>query len=299
MSENLINVEDDNPAPAAPVAEAPPPAAPEAPPIAAAPEPAAEADLNAVDVRDEQRVRAIIGELSRLREQNRTLKPAAEKVAQLEAELNQSRPYLDFIRANPHLLQPRQPEPQTAPAKPAPDPDAEEAARLMDFYKQDGTPDVDRGARWLALQDKRSGRVAQQAVQPWAQQNVQERANANYGQLRAWSQQQGIRPEIVDGIWNSARNEPNGLQALANPDSVRALALLALGAHSMATPKQPAPPAQPPVVTEASGGRVNVAAARLSPIEEQVLKQRGMTQTTYESLTKGFKPGASNVLEED
>jgi hypothetical protein len=158
---------------------------------------------------------------------------------------------------------------------------------------------VDRGARWLALQDKRAGRVAQQAVQPWAQQSVQERAQGNYTQLRGWATTNGIKPEIIDGIWQMAAREPNGMHTLANPDSVRALALLAMGANTLSTPKQPAPPAQPPVITEGSGGSQKVPQARLSAVEEAVLKHRGMAANKYAELTKGFKPGVSNVLEED
>lgn len=295
MSENLINVEDDQPV--APV-ETPAPVEPPAPEAPVASTEGAEIDLNAIDIRDEGRVKGIIGELSRMREQNRTLKSQAERAIQLEAELNQAKPYVDFLRANPHLTQPRQPEPQ-APPQPSADPDAEEAARLMDFYKSDGSPDVDRGARWLALQDKRSGRMAQQAVQPWAQQSLQERAQANYGQLRTWATTNNIKPEIIDGIWTMAAREPEGMKTLANPDSVRALALLAMGANTMTTPRQPAPPAAPPVITEGSGGSARIPAARLSAIEENVLKHRGMSASAYQDLTKGFKAGVSNVLEED
>lgn len=296
MSEaNALNVEDDAQTP--PVAETPP-AAPETPPETppATPE-SDDIDLNAVDFKDEGRIKGLIGELSRKRAENRTLKAQAERATQLEAEAAANRPYVDFVRNNPQLLQPRQPEPEK-PTAPDADPDAVEAARLMDFYKADGSPDVERGGRWLALQDRRSGRVAQQAVQPWAQQTERERANANYVQLRTFATANNIRQEIVDGIWQMAEREPNGLRTLSNPDSVRALALLAMGANTLATPKQPAPPAKEPLITESAGGRATTPAQRLSGLEERTLQQRGLTPAKYEELTKGFKPGQSNVLED-
>jgi hypothetical protein len=298
MSEdaNLINVEDDAPEPAPT-----PPAAPEAPldpPVVASTE-SEDLDLNAIDVKDEARVRGLIGELSRKRAENRTLKEQATRAQQLEAELNQAKPYLDFVKNNPQLLQPRQPEPQV-PAHPEADPDAVEAARLMDFYTADGKPDVERGARWLALQDKRSGRVAQQTMAPTVQQSLQDKAQANYVLLRNFKLPDGtpLRQEIVDGIWSATAREPNGMATLANPQSVQALALLAIGAHSLSTPRQPAAPARPPVVTESAGGRATTPAARLSTIEERTIAQRGMSAAQYAEHTKDFKPGVSNVLED-
>jgi len=293
--ENLINVEEDAPAPVA-EAPAPPEAAPEAP-IAAAE--AEDLDLNAIDVKDEARVRGLIGELSRKRAENRTLKTQAERAAQLEQELNQSRPYVEFLRANPHLTQARPPEPQ-APPDPKADPDAVEAARLMDFYTSDGKPDVERGARYLALQDRRAGRAAQQAMAPTVQQNLTSQAQANYTMLRGFKLPNGqaLKQEIVDGIWMSAAREPNGLQTLANPDSVRALALLAIGAQSLGTPVAPAAPHQVPVVTESAGGRATTPAQRLSGLEERTLGQRGLSAADYQKLTKDFKAGQSNVLED-
>ena len=254
-------------------------------------------DLNAIDVKDEQRVRGLIGELSRKRAENRTLKEQATKAAQLEAENAQLRPYADFLKNNPQVLQPpRQPDP--VPTQPEADPDAVEAARLMDFYTADGKPDVDRGARWLALQDRRSSRAAQQAVQPMQQESVHAKAQANYTQLRTWANSAGVKQQIIDGLWTAAAGEPGGLETLAKPDSLRAIALMAMGANAMATPKQPAAPAQAPVVTEPGGGRATTPAMRLSGLEERTLAQKGLSAAKYEELTKGFKPGVSNVLED-
>ena len=297
--ENLMNLEDDGPAlpPPEPVPASPEPAVP----VAAAPEADAELDLNAVDLKDEGRIRGLIGELSRLRSERKDLKGAKEQLSQLQQQVAEMKPYADFVRNNPQLLQPRQPEPQTPPPPDA-DPDAIEAARLMDFYRADGTPDVERGAKWLALQDKRANRVAQTTIQPLQQQSLQERANANYVMLRNFKLANGaaLKPEIVDGLWQAAAREPNGLQTLANPESVRALALLAMGAQAYATPQQPAAPAAPPVVTEASGGRPSLAPVRLSALEERVLSQHGhLNATKYADLTKDFKPGRANVLEDD
>lgn len=292
--ENLINVEDDQPeavAPAAPEA----PVAPE-PPVVAAPD--AEIDINSIDIKDEGRIKGVIGELSRIRAENRTLKTQAERAGQLEQQLNEAKPYVDFLRNNQHLMQPRQPEPVAPP--PEADPDLVETARTLDLYTSDGKLDLEKAGKVLAIQDRRAGRVAQTTIQPMQQQTMQSQAHANYQMLRSFKMADGqvLRQEIVDGIWQATAREPNGLQTLSNPDSVRALALLAIGAQAMTTRSQPAPPVAPPVVTEASGGRGSLQPQRLSAIEERVLQNKGLSATKYQELTKDFKPGVSNVLED-
>lgn len=295
--ENLINVEDE-PAASEPVSEVAPAAQTVA--EAAPPESDADIDINAIDLKDEGRVRGLIGELSRKRAENRTLKTQAERASALETELNQARPYLEFMRNNPQLLQPRQPEPQ-APPPPDADPRAVQAARLMDFYTADGKPDVNRGAEWIRLQEDIASGVAQKAMAPTVQQSLQDKAQSNYTMLRNFKLPDGkpLRQDIVDGIWQAAAREPNGLATLANPQSVQALALLAIGAHSLSVPGPTAPPAlTPPVVTEPVGGRATTPQVRLSGIEERTLKQSNLSPTKYQELTKDFKPGVSNVLED-
>ena len=145
-----------------------------APPVPPA-EPPAEVDPNSVDLKDEQQVRGLLAELSRVRGTNRDLKAKAERADQLEQYVQQKQPYITVLEQNPDLFK-RPSAPPAEPPKPGADPDALEAAQLMDFYKPDGSPDTDRGAKWLALQDKRAGKLTQQAVQPFAEVDAQRRA---------------------------------------------------------------------------------------------------------------------------
>ena len=142
MSDEIVggmNLEDDGPAPASGMPEPMPEPTPEA--VAAPTEPAAPAEdeLPAVDVGGQRMVP--LAEVQRLREERRTLREQAAKAAEYEAKLRELEPYAQFVQNNRDLLiQRAAPEPApVAPPPPEVDPDALEAARLMDFYRADGT----------------------------------------------------------------------------------------------------------------------------------------------------------------
>ena len=89
-----VSLEDD-PAPA----PAPgPPAEPPPPPVAAVPDEEPEPD----------QVDGLLGALRATRAENKALKQTAARVAELEQQVNQARPYVDFLRTNPGLMQARQ-----------------------------------------------------------------------------------------------------------------------------------------------------------------------------------------------
>ena len=163
MSDELINLEDDGPE--IPAADAAPVE------VAAAPEPAAPTpeeidDPTKVDLRDIPKVSGLLAALKSERESNKALKARAEQAAQLEAEVADLRPYAKFLKDNPQLLQPRQPEPAPVADQPSIDPEAEELARLLDLYTPEGQPDIKRASKFLTVADKRADKRVQQAVAP-------------------------------------------------------------------------------------------------------------------------------------
>src|SRR5262245_40549452 len=163
MSDEAIapNLEDDTPAP--PVAQEPQAETPQEPKAA---------EVEAVEVAGEKYVpvSAIIAE----RKARQIAEQAAQRAQEIEQWAYQNRPYVDFLKNNPQLLQQRQEPPPQAPAAPNEDPEAREAALLMDFYTADGKPDVEKGARWLALQDRRAQKAAGDVMRPLAQSTAQE-----------------------------------------------------------------------------------------------------------------------------
>lgn len=295
MSDDVIgtNLEDDGPAieAPAPVAAAPV-AAPEAPPPPADDAP----DVESVDVGGQRLVP--LSALLTERREKQTLKEQAGRVAELEQWRRDNEPYVQFLQNNRELLIQRvQPEPAPrAPAAPAVDPDALEAARLMDFYRADGQPDVEKGARWLALQDKRSGRIADERVQPMRERTQHEQASINFQRALQIKDANGESPsrESVEAIF---RQMPPELAADERVSMV--LTLAAMGADRMKTPRKAvvAPPSAPPLITETSGGNPRTRPT-LTPLEERIASDRGISATKWQEHTRGYQPGRPTQLED-
>lgn len=287
--------DDDHPAPVEP----PPPASVAAPP--AEPVPAGDPediDPNDADLlKDEKRVRGLIAELSRKRTEVRDLKPQAERAAQLEAEVAQNRPYVEFLKANPALLQPK-PAPVETPPDPAADPDAVAAAQLYDFYTPEGKPDAVKGARHLQMVRQEAQRITQQAVQPWQQASAQEKSNQNFHAVLQMKDPEGHSPspEAVTAVWKQVLSEPNGLAITSDQRSAAFLAMAALGIDRM-TKKPGVKPPPPALETEPSGGTPRTRPS-LSGLEERVAADRGRTPAQWAKLTEGHQAGRASVLED-
>jgi hypothetical protein len=289
MSEGM-NLEDDGPA--LPAVDPPPP---EAPTAEMPPADQHAAEVEAVEVGGQKYVplAAVLAE----RNEKKALKDRASKADAYEAELAQMRPYIQFLQANPQLLQPRTPEPVPAHQAPAEDPDALEAAQMMDFYTSDGKPDVARGAKWLALQDRRNQRQTQEAVRPYAEQSQQERSQVNFMRAAQIADADGRKPSeaALREVWS---NMPAELTS--DPKVAGLLAMIAFGMDRVRTKDGPvAPPVPPPaMVTEASGGTPRVRQV-MSALESRVAAERNINQTNWMDRTKGFTANRPSVLEDD
>ena len=291
---DLNNLEDDTPAPA-PVADPPP-----APVAEAAPPAPVEAHEEEPQPGDDARVTGLRTALIAERKQRQALVVKAQRADELERWAAEKAPYITVLEQNPDLF--KRPQAPTTPVveEPADDPDALEAAKLMDFYTSEGKPDTAKGAQWLKLQDRRAGRVAQQAVQPWQDATMQERANQNFYRVLQVTTPTGAKAseQAVRAIWQKVMQEPGGMRTLANPESAAFLSMAALGVDAMMR-KAPAAPTQDPVITEASGGSVRPAAKPISQLEEKVLKNRGVSAAQWQEHTKGFVQGRPTSMEED
>lgn len=289
---DLNNLEDETPA--APEAPPAPPAAEVKPPDAAP------AEVEAVEVAGQKYVplSAVLGE----REKRKAAETKAARVDEIERWAQEKAPYIRVLEENPDLF--KRPQPQQAPppeAKPDDDPDAVEAAQLMDFYTSDGKPDVARGARWLKLQDKRAGRQAQQVIQPVQQHSLQQQANENYYRVMQIQDPTGRKPseQAVRAVWGQVLGEQNGLATLADPKAAAFLAMAAMGMDRMLEKPKPQAPPQEPVVSESPGGSGKPPQAPLSALEESILKQRRMKPAEWAENTKGFQRGRAFTVEDD
>ena len=280
----VVNVEDDEPvaeAVAEPVIEA----------AAAEPD---DSDLAAVDPKDESRVKGIIAALARERAEKRELKKQTGELESLRQYVAAKQPYITVLEQNPDLLK-RQPEP--AKGEPAPDPDVVAYAQGLQLYKADGSGqlDLDTATRLLAIAEKRAEAKAQQAVQPWQQQTYQSQSAANFQQALQMTDKEGNRanPETLKAVWASMPPEHTADVRVAGM-----LVAQAFGLDRMMGKTPIKPPAQPALMTEASGGTPRTA-AKLTDFERRVIAQRGMKDDTYAKLTEGYKPGRPNIIEED
>lgn len=287
--DGLMNLEDDGPEPVADVAPA------DVAPVEAAPEPpvADPDEADAVDIGGQKAVPLAV--VKELREKVRNLSEKAQKADALEAWQRENEPALRFLQNNRDLLIQRA-EPPAAPAAPSIDPDAREAALLMDFYKPDGSPDDERGAKWLALQEKRANRVAEAQMAPIRQRTQMDQATANYNLARQVKDANGESPSdaSLQAIW---RQMPPEL--VADPSVAGVMAALALGLDRLNGPKRgPVVPMPPPaLVTESSGGHPK-ARPSLSPLEERIAADRGVSATKWQEHTRGYQPGRAMTLED-
>jgi hypothetical protein len=226
------------------------------------------------------------------------LRKEAQRLQQVEQDYRNAQPYVEFLRNNPDLLK----RPAAAePAPPAPDQDPKlvNLARTLDLYTADGKPDAARAATIRELVKSEAQSIAQDAVKPFAEMNVRERAQRNFQDALNTTLPDGSKPdpETIKHIWSTT--DP---KFLADPNNA-ALALLVAGGLGAfkgqpAAAKAPEPPATAPVVTE-SAGRVNPNRAPVSELETRVMGIRGITPQKYADYIRNFKPGQTNVLESD
>lgn len=287
---NLTNVEDDGPPI---VAEDTPPAAVVAPPEP--PVPAADdetpAEVDAVEVAGKKYVPvgALIGE----RKQRQALQEKANKADQLEAYVHETRPFVEFLKANPDLLKPRQPTPPSAPAEPTTNPRAEALAKTLDLYTPDGKPDLVRAQSIQQMVTDTATEIAQKAIGPVHQRNHEDQSARNFQIALTVKDADGRSPsqESLTQIW---RTMP--AHQTADPNVASILALTALGLDRVTKKNAPLPPANAPIVTESPGG--SVRRPSLSQLEQNIARDRGISETKWQEQTKGFVAGRPTTLED-
>lgn len=290
--ENLTNLEDDaatdtpdTPAPAAA-------AAPETPAPAAPPEEERPAEVEAVEVGGQKYVP--VGAIKAEREKRQTAEREVQRLAALEAQLNELRPYAEFVKNNPQLLQPREP----APAQPRAEPEADQSlvalATALDLYTTDAKPDLKRAQTIKGLIDATAQQHAAAAVQPIRNYTAEQQSAINFQRALQVQDADGHKPTEASlrAVWGSMPAADT-----ADPRVAGILAMTALGMDRLTRKSPPQAPPLPPVVTEASGGHPQ-ARPLLSDLEAKAAKERGLTQKAWAERTANYQRGVSNTLED-
>lgn len=222
-------------------------------------------------------------------------KEAAREADALRQQVAQMQGALSTFQQLQQTLQ----RPQ-APAQPQPeaDPKLVEYARSLDYYKQDGTPDTDRAAKFAQLVRSEAQTLAQQALAPMREIQHRDLSARNFQQA-VQGTVAGVKPkaETLSWMW---QNLPAELTA--DPRTAQVLQVLALGIDTASgqaghLPPAPAPPANPPPFTEGTSAPTR-RAQPISDLERLILADKGITEAKYQELTKGFRPGRTNTLED-
>lgn len=272
----------------------PEPPAPEPPPP---PEPPAEPEeADAVEVAGQKHVplSALIEE----RQKAKALKQKADQYDQTVGYVNSIRPYIEFLQANPNLMTRTAEQPPTPVATTQPvDEHAAELARTLDLYTAAGEPDVVRAQKLQKIIDRTAETRSQEAVKPLQESTTRERSGYMYQRALATKAPDGreVNRQVLDAIWS--RLDPS---ITATEEGAAGVVALALGLNVMQGGQAPhaiAPPANPPLVTEAPGGRV-VNRAPLSALDQSIAKLRGLNDKDYTERLKGYTSGRSNQLED-
>ena len=238
-----------------------------------------------------------VGALKAVREENKALKPLAQRAAELEQQVNEFRPYVDFLRSHPTLLQPQA---QQEPVKPsqADDPALVELAKTLDLYTADAKPDTARAAKIRELTRLEAQAVAQQAVAP-VQEGAWEQAAAQNLQWMVSQTDAFGRPLEEAAIVASVRSIygalPKGeaLRVLSDGRVAQLIVNDAVARQSKGKPFTPAPkaPTTDPLQVEAAGGGTGPS------VSEDHTRRLGVKHADYEATAKKYKPGQSNVIE--
>lgn len=138
-----------------------------------------------------------------------------QTVAHLQQQVEQLTPYVQAYQAAVA-------QPQTAVED---DSEARELAVTLDLYKPDGTPDVDKAKKTLALMDKRARTHAEQSIAPLQQRSIAQQSHYNL-QRALNTDINGVKPDpaITRALW--ARLDPS---VTANEEQAKHLVIQALG----------------------------------------------------------------------
>jgi hypothetical protein len=280
---------------------APPPAEPAAPP----PDPEAVADAaleaGAIEIPEgDGLIRVVpLAAVTTAREEAKQAKQrekaAAKELADLQAKWTEAAPYVDAAKAI-LAAQPQQPPqgPQ-APAGPTPEQTAEleEVARLLDFYKTDGSVDLERATKHQAMVRKEAERIAAASIAPIQQDAAFSRAQAMLEQAKAWKDPvsgEQADPKVLANMFNRVSKQQGGLDTLANPEAVMVLwgqainlkrwGAAANGQQPPAQPAAPQPPPGPPVFVETAGGQAQPVT--MSAMEQKAARDMGLSDAEYQ-----------------
>jgi hypothetical protein len=230
------------------------------------------------------------------------LETRASKAEEIEKRLTNAQPIIDAIVSDPKLLARAK---QIASGKPTndrveqpevdEDPDAAALAETMELYTKEGQLDIVKARKVLEIQDRRSGRTAQEAVRPFAGMALGQKAEANLSRIMAETDDDGVPWATRESIQEVAKLLPPNL--LADPQVGQLVLTSAIGIDKQKK-RTPKPPDEP-IYMESSSGRRN-ADAVVSSEEKRIGSRVGLSEKDLAASSKVLEstaPGKGVRLE--
>lgn len=277
---------------------------PPVPPPAADPPAASEAGepedpAAGITGKDEQ-IAALRNAITASRAKLREAKADRERLEAAERENAELKPYAEFLKQNPQLLQPAPPPP--APPQPGQpqDPAAAQLAQRFSLYTGDGQLDVATARAIINDQQALAQHAAQSAVAPVAQQVWQAQATANLDRVLSQRDSAGQPLVTPDDMRKTIEQTFAGMhpqraiQMLANPNIVEVIVNNALGGKARAKAGQPPPPSEDPLYRESAGGGVGAA---MDESERRFYRKVGIDDKTATAAAAKFDPTGPNEME--
>jgi hypothetical protein len=232
-------------------------------------------------------------ELSAVQQQ---LQQREAELQQLTGALNESRPYIERLRARPELM--RDPDPTPEEQKVS-DGEAETFARRYELYKAGtGEFDTSRAKGMIADQRREMVKYAQEAaaaaVQPLAKMTAEQRSQHNFVQMANERDEHGrplIDAQELAKKWNEFPRE-----ITADPNAAQVIRDAVLG-QMVRTGKRvtSAPPEREPVFSEASGGRGGPG-FQMNDVFKKFAHASGMSEKEFKAGATKYQPGTANVI---
>lgn len=270
---------------------------------------AADIEASAVAIPDGERLipesklrNVAISYRNKLREAKQGSPDAArlqDELNRVTQQLNQMAPMAQAFHALQQAQQHQPPQQQQVP--PENTAKLEKIAKTFDFYRGDGSPDLDRARDHLALVREEAQAASQESVAPLVGQSLKQQALRNIQHAKNTEiGGERVDPAIIDNLVAQIARQPKGMETLADVESVKHLWVNAFGQmkamHAMQGGK-PAPASevaaqvtQPPpvVVTERSGGQAPNQQRQLSAIEKRAAKEAGLSEKAYTDMAKNM-----------
>ncbi len=238
-------------------------------------------------------------ELGTAKEGSAKAQALEEKVNQLQATINQWQPYVQAYNAALNA----QPQ-QQAPTEDTTE--LEEIAKDFDFYKADGTLDLDKARRMQSRETKRAEKIADSRVAPIIQQSTgqQSRTNRERAKNTVFPSGEKADPEMVDLVFNQLDPSITATEQGAKFAALQALGMSrGLKAGVPAQPgavrgpdgkfvAQPAAVLPPPIIVEKSGGKDSPTEFTMSDVDRRAMKAMGITEKEYMESAKSMPRGA-------